>query len=163
MVATDAESATRLRFSSFDAFYANRWESIYRPLAVTLGNPDLAREAVDEGMARAFARWRHGQKVQNQEGWVYRVAYNWSISQLRKTGREVHGSRPIDAPNSTPLPNTDLEQALSRLSMEHRAIVVLRYLLDWSEADVCDALGIPSGTAKSRLNRALANLKKELT
>lgn len=136
---------------------------MYRPLAVTLRDPDLAREAVDEAMARAYARWRKVREYRNQEGWVYRVAYNWAISQKRKTRREIHGADQIDAPIPVAYPNTDLQTALADPSVEQRSIVVLRYLVDWSEEDVAEALGIPKGTVKSRLNRALANLRKDMS
>jgi RNA polymerase sigma factor (sigma-70 family) len=42
-------------------------------------------------------------------------------------------------------------------------VVVLRYLMDWEERDIASALGIPRGTVKSRLNRAMAKLRKDLT
>ncbi len=163
MVASDTVPVVRLRAGSFETFYATRWDDVFRPLAVTLRDPDLAREAVDEAMARAYARWRKVREYRNQEGWVYRVAYNWAISQKRKTRREIQGADHVDTQVPAAYPNTDLQTALADLSIEQRAIVVLRYLLDWSEEDVAEALGIPKGTVKSRLNRALANLRKDLS
>lgn len=78
----------------FDSFYRACWNEVYRPLAVTLHDPDLAREAVDEAMIRAYRRWRAVRGYRNQAGWVYRVAFNWAVSHLRKTGREVYGAVP---------------------------------------------------------------------
>ena len=53
---TDAPVAERLRPLDFEAFYRRSWNAVYRPLAVTLGNSDLAAEAVDEAMSRTYLR-----------------------------------------------------------------------------------------------------------
>ena len=146
----------------FDTFYRSAWDEVYRPLAVTLQDADLAREAVDEGMIRAYRRWRHVCAYRNQEGWVYRVALNWAISQRRKTRREVTVSAPLK--DAAPVDSSlDLYRALGALGAEQRAVVVLRYLLDWPEAEVAGALGIRPGTVKSRLHRAFEKMRKELS
>lgn len=152
-----------LRHRDFDGFYRTSWDDVYRPLAVTLRDPDLAREAVDEAMLRTFRRWRTVRNHRNPQGWVYRVALNWAMSQLRKTGREVYGSSPIDVVRSDTVPPVDLYDALGGLDVKHRSVVVLRYLLDWPEDEIAECLGIPRGTVKSRLNRTIAKLRKELT
>lgn len=162
-VSTDELQPTRLRHDEFDPFYSAHWNDVYRPLAITLRNPDLAAEAVEEAMARAFSSWRTVQHADNPEGWVYRVALNWATSHLRKTRREVYGQRSVDTPTKWSDPDVDLFDALGKLDVKHRAVVVLRYLLDWSEADIAAALDLPKGTVKSRLHRALRKLREELT
>lgn len=158
-----ARQQVRVGDRQFDAFYASCWDDVYRPLAVTLRDPDLAAEAVEEAMTRAYRSWREVRDYENQPGWVYRVAFNWATSYLRKIRREVHGIAPIDAGVAAPPPDMDLYEALGRLDVKHRAVVVLRYLLDWTEADVAVALDIPKGTVKSRLHRALGKLREELS
>ncbi len=65
----------RLRPSAdFEVFYRRSWSGVYRPLAATLGDAELASEAVDEAMVRAYSKWRSVRKMSNAEGWVYRVA-----------------------------------------------------------------------------------------
>ena len=56
-----------------------------------------------------------------------------------------------------------LDRVLSRLEPEQRAILVLRYYLDLSLPDAADALGIPLGTAKSRLHRSLIAVRSSVT
>ena len=56
----------------------------------------------------------------------------------------------------------DLERALRALPLDQRAVVVLRYYLDWSQEDVAAALDIPVGTVKSRIHRALKKLEQEM-
>jgi RNA polymerase sigma-70 factor (ECF subfamily) len=162
---TDAVGAvpTTLRHRDFDSFYRACWSDVYRPLAVTLHDPDLAREAVDEAMIRAYRRWRTVRGYRNPAGWVYRVAFNWAVSHLRKTDREVYGDAPVDDVESDTAPAVDLYDALRRIDLKHRSVVVLRYLLDWPEDEIAESLGIPRGTVKSRLNRAMSKLRKELT
>lgn len=153
----------RITYADFDVFYASCWDDMYRTLSITLRDPELAKEAIDEAMTRAYGRWSSVQQYSNQCGWIYRVAFNWAISQKRKTRREIRVAEPIGGSDRDPLPDPDLHRALVHLNMGQRAVVVLRYLLDWSEEDVALALEIPKGTVKSRLNRALVKLREELS
>lgn len=148
----------------FDAFYRDTWDRTYRTLALTIRDHDLAREAVDEGMARALANWRHLRADRNPSGWVYRVSFNWAVDQIRRKGREGKRTR-ADAGSLAWAPDTprpDLREKVNQLSLEQRAVVVLRIVNDWSERDVADALGVPVGTVKSRLSRALEILRMEV-
>ena len=56
-----------------------------------------------------------------------------------------------------------MREALGNLREEERQVVACRYLLELSEAETAAALGIPAGTVKSRLHRALARLRDDLT
>lgn len=156
------DEPTRLRQTDFEAFYRTQWAEIYRPLAVVLRDPDLAREATDEAMTRAFRHWRAVREADNQAGWVYRVAHNWAIDQLRRRRRRSSlGDGP--AVWQPDVPDPAVFAAVSNLPYDQRAVVVLRLVEDWSERDVAQALGIAPGTVKSRLSRALARLKEELS
>lgn len=161
--ATIGSYQVRTKHREFDEFYRSSWDDVYRPLVVTLRDPELACEAVEEAMTRAYRSWWKVRDFDNQPGWVYRVALNWATSFLRRTRREVHGAHPIDQVVAAPQPDFDLCSALGHLDVKYRAVVVLRYLLDWSKDDVALALDIPNGTVKSRLHRALRTLRKELT
>ena len=81
------DAAGRLRPTDFEDFYRLSWSLVYRPLAATLGDADLACESTDEAMARAFARWDTVRNTGNPEGWVYRVAYRWALDRLRRRRR----------------------------------------------------------------------------
>ena len=159
LAVTDSQHVARPR-SEFEVFYADRRDELYRTLAVTLRNSDLAREATDEAMVRAYARWSKVRRFKNPSGWVYRVAYNWALDRLRR------GEPPTEGPggfgSDDPLPRPDLARALDSLPVEQRAVVVLRVVHDWSEYDVAYALSIPVGTVKSRLSRALKTLRNEV-
>lgn len=148
----------------FSDFYVAEWQGVLRPLAVILRDADLAREATDEAMTRAYQHWARVRGMTNPQGWVYRVALNWSRSQLR---RRAIAARLLphswEASPTEPLVEPGLVAALVNLPMRQREVVVLRYVLDWSEREIADALEIRVGTVKSRLHRALASIRQELT
>lgn len=151
----------------FEAFYRAQLDRVYRALAVTLGDPQLAREAADEAMARAYAHWRRVRGLDNPGGWVYRVGLNWATSWRRKLRRERalpdEPGAPVAAPAPDPAAGTAARQALARLPLPQRAVVVCRVLLDLSTAETAALLRVAEGTVKSRLARALAALRDTLT
>ena len=148
---------------SFERFYADGWQTVYRALVVGIGDVDLAREAVDEAMVRAYERWRTVSTMENREGWVYRVASNWATSRLRRRRLRLRTLETIGVSHDPEVVDPRLLEAIRRLSPKHRDVVVARYLLDMSESATAQALGIPEGTVKSRLSRALAELKEVLS
>lgn len=149
---------------SFEAFYERHLDRVHRAVACALGDADVARDAVDEAMARACARWRTVRHYDDAAGWVYRVAVNWATSRWRKRRREdLVGDVPAtgvvrdDGWRAAPVAD-----ALLRLPLAQRSVVVCRILLDLDTAQTARALGIPVGTAKSRLARGLAALRRDL-
>jgi RNA polymerase sigma-70 factor (ECF subfamily) len=162
---TAASRAAPKDTDSFEHFYRGQVDIVYRALALTLTDPGLAREATDEAMLRAFARWSTVGNYDNPSGWVYRVGLNWATSRWRRISRE----RPLSTEDRTstarPPDPAGLAAlaALGHLTVKHRAVVVARVLLDLSTAETATVLGVPQNTVKSRLARALASLRAELT
>lgn len=156
------EGSEDLTIRSFEGFYRSSWSEIHHAVAVVVGGSDLAGEAVDEAMVRAFERWGEVSGYNNPEGWVYRVAVNWAQSWLRRLRFRSNSEIPdlaVDDPN---VADPRILTAIQRLSLAHREVVVARLLLDLSEADTAEALGVPRGTVKSGLHRALNSLKEDL-
>lgn len=152
----DAQSAT----ASFDAFYAESYTDVARALSITLGDAAWGREAADEAMTRAFDRWKDVAGYSNPAGWVYRVGLNWARSWHRKLNRRLPWATETVALPSTH--DTALDDALADLDMKYRAVVVCRYLLDWSTEETSRALDLPTGTVKSRLSTGLTHLRLQL-
>jgi RNA polymerase sigma factor (sigma-70 family) len=147
--------------AGFDAFYRRVADQVRRALCLALDDVELGTEATNEAMARACSRWAEVATFANPEGWVYRVGLNWARSRQRR--RRWRDLRPVPDHPAPEVPDDhDLSRALTRLTVEQRAVVVCRYLLDWTEEDTAAALGIPVGTVKSRLSRALHRLARHL-
>jgi len=143
----------------FDAFYRKARPSVGRALALTLHDNDLATDAVDEAMVRAYQRWDHVGRLDNPAGWVYRVGLNHARSRLRRLLRRV--PPPAETAEFT-VADPVIALALDELSVDHRAVVVCRLMLGWSETQTADALAIRPGTVKSRLSRASTQLERRL-
>lgn len=147
----------------FTLFYEEWRSSIRRCLALALGDVGLADEAVDEAMTRALTHWEKVSGYDRPEAWLYRVGLNWARGVFRKRRYELLSDlEPSLQSSYDPLPDPDLIEALGRLSLKLRSVVVARYYLDFSTVEVAEALEIPEGTVKSRLSRALKRLGREL-
>jgi RNA polymerase sigma-70 factor, ECF subfamily len=146
--------------TDFDTFFAQHHAGMVRALTLTLGDVEFGRDAASEGFARALQRWPAVSHYANPSGWVYRVGLNWARSRARKRRRERLGVT-LEA-SVAPAGGRDHElvDALRTLSIDHRTVVVGRYYLDWSEAELAAALDVAPGTVKSRLSRALTELAR---
>jgi RNA polymerase sigma factor (sigma-70 family) len=146
---------------SFEHFYATARPGIGRALAFTLRDTELAADAVDEAMARAYQRWDRVGGLENPGGWVYRVGLNYARSRLRRRRGREDLLHPASAHEPAPF-EPSVVAAVLLLPKPQRAVVVCRFLLGWSEAQTADALHIRRGTVKSRQHRALAALQIQL-
>jgi RNA polymerase sigma-70 factor (ECF subfamily) len=147
---------------SFETFCAAESERLAKALAIALDNRELGRDAAAEALTRAWPRWAEVSEYDNPAGWVYRVGLNWGRSRLRRLRRETITEVFAEHSESAADPDGAVADAMRQLSAEHRAVVVGRIFLDWSEAELAAALGIPPGTVKSRLSRALRQLEQHL-
>jgi RNA polymerase sigma-70 factor (ECF subfamily) len=145
----------------FTAFYRETWPGVARALAVALGDRDLAVDATDEAMARAYPRWGTLAGYDNPGAWVYRVGLNWARSHRRRLSRRLPWAHATEAP-SVPVADPAVRAALLALPVKLRSVVVCRLLLDWSVDDTATALGVRPGTVQSRLHRALRSLHASL-
>ena len=144
----------------FEAFYRAERSDILRAVVMALGDRDLALDCVDEALVRAYERW-DSIELTNPAGWVFRVAVNCGLNRHRR--RRLERLRPLRPdPRSSDLDEVAdpaMARALARLSVEQRAVVILRYHLDWTVEQIATALDISAGTVKSRLHRALRRLE----
>ena len=118
----------------------------------------LAEEVVQDAF---LGLQRRGSDVADPVGYLQRSVVNLSISVLRR--RRTASSYLV--PTATHAVNPEIDEtwsAVSRLPGRERAVVVLRYWLDLSEADIAASLEWPIGTVKSTLHRAIQRLRKDL-
>jgi RNA polymerase sigma factor (sigma-70 family) len=148
----------------YATFYRSSYASVARALTLTLVDVDLATEATDEAMARAYQRWDRISNFESPEGWAYRVGLNWARSVVRRRRRFQVVAMPDDLEGSVAeMGDPALGRALGRLAVDQRAVIVCRFLFDWSVEQTAKALHLRPGTVKSRLHRALAALQTDLS
>ena len=141
--AAPAEIASEMAAeSTFDVFFAAHHPSMVRALTIVLGDAERGRDAAAEGFTRALAGWTKVRMHENPAGWVYRVGLNWARSRRRKTRREAPESagRNMEPSTETTVIDPRVRVAIGELSPEHRAVIVARFHLDWSEQQIASAL-----------------------
>ncbi len=131
-----------------------------------------AEDVVQEAFIQAYVKLRTFKHNSRFYTWLYRIAVNVSISHRRRKrvefsidqNRDASGDEPIDtaAGPSEPLELAErkqkLERAMAQLTEEHRTIIVLRHMEEFSYEELADILNISVGTVRSRLHRARAQL-----
>jgi RNA polymerase sigma factor (sigma-70 family) len=165
--------AERARAGDHDAFSALVDGSIGRLYAVAcliLRDRDRAHDAVQEAMIAAWRDIRGLRDPDRVDAWFRRLVVRACYRQAkREQRRSVVELRVVtDMPPIVPGPELSvvdrdrLERGFARLGPEHRAVLVLTHYLGLPHGEVADALDIPTGTVKSRLNRATAAMRAAL-
>jgi RNA polymerase sigma-70 factor (ECF subfamily) len=148
----------------FEAFFARNYGPVLRTVALAVGDPARAEDAVQEAFARAYRRWRSVSTMERPVAWVHVVAVNVVRKDWRRSHRRAEQA--VDhtgaGDDDTAIAALDLRDALERLTPRQRAVVVLRYLADLPTRDVADALGCAEGTVKATLAQALRKLRVDL-
>ena len=131
-----------------------------------LRDPELARDAVQEALIRAWRDLPGLRDPDRLDAWLHRLTVNACLDLVRRRRRRVIEVElsPLDMPHaadaSASLADRQLlDDALARLDPGHRAVVALHYLLGMTLPEVATSLHIPLGTAKSRLHYALAAMR----
>ena len=137
-----------------------------RAARLILRDPELARDAVQEALIRAWRDLRVLRDPERFDAWLHRLTVNACLDLARHRRRRVVEVEldPIDPPfvgdvSLAVADRDELDRALQRLDPDWRAVVVVHYFLGLPLPDVAAVLGIPVGTAKSRLHRSLAAMR----
>jgi len=148
---------------TFEDFWLSEHVSVARALAFTLGDVQLAAEATDEAMARAFQHWARVSTLESPAGWTYRVGLNWSRSVLRRVRRKPPAwLAQQNTHHDAPIIDPSVAAAVKQLPAGQSEVVACRLLLNYSEQQTATLLRIRPGTVKSRLSRAVAQLSTSL-
>lgn len=159
----------RAKHGDHDAFAALATAAGSRLLGAScliLDDLELARDATQEALIRAWRDLPSLRDPDRFDRWLYRLTVNACLDIARRRKRRamevdlegVDVSAPAD-PDGTIIDRQVIETALRGLSPASRALVVLHYYVGMPLPDVARAVGIPLGTAKSRLHRALAVMR----
>lgn len=127
------------------------------------GDRTLAEDVVAEAYARVWPHWRRGQ-VEDLLPYLMRAVANEAFTRHRRRRLESRKEPPpprlaTDSFEDQVDDHDELWAALDRLPTPQRVVLVLRIVEDLSEEQTASMLGIPAGTVKSRLSRALAALR----
>ena len=129
---------------------------------------DLARNDVGRVAAPASVEVTTLRDVERFDGWLYRLLMRAINDEFRRRRRfqvaiEAIQSEPAVGDGASNLAQRDqLERGFRRLSVDHRAIVVLHHYIGLPLTEAATALGIPLGTAKSRYHHAMSALRSAL-
>jgi RNA polymerase sigma-70 factor (sigma-E family) len=150
----------------FAQYASARWMGLVRA-AVLLGcAPPEAEDLAQTTLLRCYQSWDKVARARERDAYVYRVLVNClRDSRRRRSSRETPTAALPEsaAPDSTH--EVDLvdavDRALASLGDDARTALILRYYAHLTDQQVAEALGVPLGTAKSRLARALERLSAD--
>jgi RNA polymerase sigma-70 factor, ECF subfamily len=141
----------------FTDFYHATYASLVVQLFAVTGNLHDAEDVAQEAFARACVRWQRLRAYDIPAAWVRRVAFNLALHGRRRAYRALGLRDRLGPPAHTPALSVEhvaLVEALAKLPLRHRQVLVLHYLADLPVEQIAHDLGIAVGTAKSRLSRA---------
>jgi RNA polymerase sigma-70 factor, ECF subfamily len=149
---------------ALEELFRREWPRAYRAAYLVVHDAAAAEDIAQEAFLAAVRAIDRFDRRRPFGPWIHRIVVNRAIDVTRSRAlrREVDAAAassteaPPDPP-SAPLPG-DLVAALAELSPEHRAVVVLRFVFDYTPGEIAHALGMPRGTVNSRLRRALDRL-----
>ena len=149
----------------FARYVRARQHRLLRAAYLVCGDAHLAEDLLQGALAKLATRWER-LRHENPDAYVRKILYRDAVSSWRRTRREIAVALPRSraaGSSRTGRPGTgervDLLRALAQLTPKQRAVVVLRFFEDRSEADTADALGVSVGTVKSQTHAALARLR----
>jgi len=145
----------------FDSFFRGVFpKAVAVAQRITGGDRGSAEDAAVEALAKAHVRWKRIGGQPWREAWVYKVAVHEAIRRLPRPIPAEPASAAGDPADHVAIRQT-LTAALRQLPRRQCEVIVLRYLLDFSEAEVAAALGV-HGTVKTHLHRGIAAMRKSL-
>jgi RNA polymerase sigma-70 factor (ECF subfamily) len=149
------------RAREIEALYRERYVGFRNALATVTGSYESARDAVQEGFARALASRRQFRGNGSLAAWVWRIALRAALEAQGK--REVLLDEVLDPQLVAPDRDSSLTAALATLPPRRRLIVFLRYFGDFSYAEIADACDVSEGTVAATLAQAHESLAEILS
>ncbi|MEU3512022.1 SigE family RNA polymerase sigma factor [Streptomyces longwoodensis] len=157
-------------YPSFSSYVRARQPVLLRTARSLTANPSDAEDLLQTALAKTYVAWERIEDHRALDGYVRRALLNTRTSQWRK--RKVDEFAVDELPEPEPVPGGDdpaerqalhdaMWRAILRLPARQRAMVVLRYYEDLSEAQTAEVLGVSVGTVKSAVSRALGKLRED--
>ena len=171
---TDEQAVLRCQNGEHEAFrhLVERYKDVLFGTAFLMtGNRSLAEEQVQEALLAAWRGIPGFESGRPVKPWLVRILVNAVVSQRRRRAIDTvplqNHSHADDRPQpgeavEAQLDRQEIREALAGLSADHRRVVVLRYFADLTVPELAEAIGVREGTVKSRLSRALGQLRDQL-
>jgi RNA polymerase sigma-70 factor (ECF subfamily) len=153
---------------AFEHLFEEHKNLVYKTAYLILQDTYEAEDALQEVFLKAYrALGSYDPSKGAFTTWLYRITVNHCVSQRRRLIRMLRvRERTVERAQPSHEGEIDetqeLQGALGRLSLKLRTVLVLRFFLDLSYAEIAQTLSIPLGTVKSRLNFALTKARQEL-
>ncbi len=165
---------------ALEELFRRHWPAAHRAALLVVHDSAAAEDIAQEAFLRAVRALDRFDRRRPFGPWLHRIVVNRAIdwSRARAVRREVlvdeipaehrftaaggAASTTSDAPDRDPFARNELIQALAALNPEQRAVVVLRYVLDYTPGEIAGLLELPRGTVNSRMRRALDELARRL-
>jgi len=153
--------------SDLESLFRHHWPRAYRAAYLVVHDSAAAEDIAQEGFLAAVRSLDRFDRRRPFGPWLHRIVVNRAIdwSRARTLRREAGeaGIENVAAGTAADNPHArSLAEALAELSPEHRAVIVLRHLLDYTPGEIADLTGLPRGTVNSRLRRGLDHLAMRL-
>jgi RNA polymerase sigma-70 factor (sigma-E family) len=153
--------------AAFQSYVVGRSPALLRTAYLLTGNRADAEDLLQTALAKTYLAWDRIRDREAVDGYVRRVLVTTQTSAWRRRRPESLYDEVPEVPGRDRHADADLHDALwtalGRLGKKQRAIVVLRYYEDLSEADTARVLGVSVGTVKSTTSRALSLLREDPT
>jgi len=152
--------------ADLEELFRRHWRRAYRAAFLIVHDHAAAEDIAQESFLAAVRTLHRFDRRRQFSPWLGRIVANRAIdwTRARAARREVDRGLPERSapPEVTGGYSDDVLRALATLTPEHRAVVVLRYVLEYTPGEIARALDLPRGTVNSRLRRALDALDAQL-
>ena len=159
--------AQRGSAAAFEQLFRSHWPRAYRAALLVVGDASAAEDIAQESFLAAVRALDRFDRRRPFGPWLHRIVVNRAIdwSRARTLRRELaadSAAEPAAVEREPAGRAAELARALAELGAEQRAVIVLRYLLDYTPGEIADLLELPRGTVNSRLRRGLDRLEEVL-
>jgi RNA polymerase sigma-70 factor, ECF subfamily len=160
-------AAQRGDAAALEQLFRHHWPRAHRAALLVVGDAAAAEDIAQEAFLAAVRSLDSFDRRRPFGPWLHRIVVNRAIDWARaRTLRRELGADDAPEPAAAERPESPharaLAEALADLGAEHRAVIVLRYLLDYTPGEIAELLGLPRGTVNSRLRRGLDRLEDVL-
>jgi RNA polymerase sigma-70 factor (sigma-E family) len=153
------------RTPGFDDFARAHWQGLVRTSVLLGCTQNDAEDLAQACLVKVLVAWPKVQRAEDPVGYVYKTLINTWRTAARKDERSRMTASRLTHEPAREAANLDVtisvRGAIGRLNATSREVVVLRYYLDLSERETAHLLGVPIGTVKSRLARAISRLSAD--